>query len=90
MKLKFDKFALREGINRLLDDGVRICSKATLREYGAHDWAATKDALVQWQSLGLLRIIKSLDEARDDEIVVEMLDYIDQKSPWPNWPQKSQ
>ncbi len=84
-----ETFALQESINRYLDDGARAYSKGTLGYFGAHDWPRIKTSLAEWESRGLLRIVRPIDEARDDEIVIEMLDYIDQKSPWPNWPPKS-
>jgi hypothetical protein len=80
---------LEASINRYLDDGVRVYSKSDLGYFGAHDWPRIKALLEQWESRALLRIVKPIDEARDEETVIEMLDYIEQKSPWPNWPPKS-
>jgi hypothetical protein len=75
-------------INRCLDDSVRAFSKSTVGAFGHGDWQNIKEILVQWEERGLLRIIKPIDEASDDDMVIEMLDYIDQKSPFPNWPIK--
>ena len=82
-------FALKGNINRYLDDGVRTYSKGDLGHFGIHDWPRIKASLAEWESRGLLRFIKPIDEARDDDVVIEMLNYIDQESPWPNWPPKS-
>lgn len=42
--------------------------------------------LKQWELRGLLRIEVSPFLANDDDVCIHMLDYIDQKSPWPNFP----
>jgi hypothetical protein len=88
MKPNSRVFALQAAINRYLDDGVRVYSKKDLGVFGADDWERIHASLAQWQSRGLLRVVKPLDEACDDDVVIEMLDYIDQDSPWPNWPPK--
>ena len=76
------KSSLRAGINRLLDDGVKVITKSTLVVYGG---PTTKAALQDWERKGYLRIIKDLELAEDHEDCVEMLAYIDRPG-YPHWP----
>jgi hypothetical protein len=75
-------------INRYLDDGTRKYTKADLAALGENDWINIKTTIADWEARGLARIVRPFDEAAPSDIVIEMLDYIDQKSPWPNWPVK--
>ena len=83
------KGGLTGWINRCLDDGSRSFTKSTLGKFADNDWPNIKEFVAQWESRRLLRIVKPIDEAAETDIVIEMLDYIDQKSNWPNWPVKS-
>jgi hypothetical protein len=38
---------------------------------------------------GYLKILIDPEKATDNEVCVEMLNYIEEKSPWPNWPVKN-
>lgn len=82
-------YALKEGINRIINDGgSKKITKRTIGIYGVYDWTRIKSDIVEWEARGLLKIVKSLDEAKDHEVVIEMLNSIDQESPWPDWPEK--
>lgn len=81
-------FALKESINRFLDDGARRYTKKDLGAFGENDWVRIDQCLEEWQKRGLLKIVRPLNKAGAWDVVIEMLDYIDQRSPWPNWPVK--
>ena len=55
--------------------------RKTLRVYGENDWPEIKAALREWEGKGYLRVLKDPEDAADEEICVEMLSYIEQKSP---------
>jgi hypothetical protein len=88
MRCGLNAFALKESINRFLDDGTRRYSKQDLGEFGAYDWPRIEACIQKWERRGLLKILKPLSEASNDDVVIEMLNYIDRESPWPNWPLK--
>lgn len=78
----------RDRINRGLDDGCTKLTKKSLLAMTGGDLSLGFLLLKQWESRGLLRIEVNPFLANDDEICIHMLDYIDQKSPWPNFPSK--
>lgn len=72
-------------INRGLDDGcTKITKKSLSNDCG--DLSLGFLLIKQWESRRLLRIEVSPFLANDDDVCIHMLDYIDQKSPWPNFP----
>jgi hypothetical protein len=83
------KALLHAGINRILDDGGRVIKKSDLVEFGGTNWSIIKAALGEWQTKGYLRVLKDPEFAHDDDDCVEMLNYIDQQSPWTTWPPKT-
>lgn len=83
-----NKAELIAGIERCLDSAMQQIEKKTILIYSQYDLKGAKDCLNQWESEGKLEILKSLDEATDDEPVIKMKSYIEGKSPWPNWPPK--
>ncbi len=80
---------LRDEINRGLDYECFDLTKANLVEMCDGDLGLGLLLLKQWEARGLLRIILNPVLANDDEVCVTMLDYIDKKSPWPNFPKRS-
>jgi len=77
---------LRDEINRGLDYGCFDLTKRTLVALCDGDLALGLLLLKQWETRGLLRIDLNPVLANDDDVCVHMLDYIDKKSPWPNFP----
>ena len=71
------KAVLVASINRYLNDGVREFTLRDLEVFGANDWPQIKSFLDQWESRGLLRIIKPVGEASKNDVVIEILNYID-------------
>jgi hypothetical protein len=82
------RIGLSASINRYLDDGVREYSPSDLLQFGHQNWPVIKETLADWQSRGLVQILKPLEKSAPDDVVIKMLDYVGQKSPWPNWPPK--
>jgi 23S rRNA A2030 N6-methylase RlmJ len=85
------ELSLRAGINRILDDGDGTNKRITRRiltVYGHDDIEGVSACLNKWKERGLLKILKPYESSQDHEEVVEMLDYIEKESPWPNWPPK--
>jgi hypothetical protein len=83
------KGLLHAAINRLLDDGARHIRRSDIVVFGGSNWSKIKAALTEWEGKGYLRIIKDPEFARDEEVCLEMLNYIDQKSPWRDWPPRT-
>jgi hypothetical protein len=78
---------LRAGINHFLDDSHAVyLTRKLVRVYGDGDWLSINQSLLDWQQRSLLKIIKTPQDAADDEVCIQMLAYIDRKSPWPDWP----
>ena len=75
--LNFQQRVLGGGIDRTLDDtGKTEISKKTLEGYGGPDWSIINQALAEWETRGILKIIKDPEQARSEEIVIKMLCYI--------------
>jgi hypothetical protein len=73
------------GLERCLDDQIGRITKRVILAYAKNDLETAITCLKQWEEEGKLIILKSLDQANDDEVVVQMKAYIEGKSPWPNW-----
>ncbi len=84
------KEALKSGINRILDDcSTKKITRESLRIYGENDWETINKALAEWESRGLLKILKASETADDSDICIEMLHYIDHPD-YENWPQEKE
>lgn len=79
---------LRDEINRGLDFGAIDLTKSHLHALSDGDLSLAYIKLQEWQSRGLLEILKNPFSATDDEVCIHMLNYIDKESPWPNFPLK--
>lgn len=77
---------LRDEINRGLDYGCFDLTKSDLFAMSDGDIGLALLLLKQWEARGLLRIDLNPVLAEDDDVCVRMLNYIDKKSPWPNFP----
>ena len=77
---------LKAAINRQLDDGAKSITRALLVAAGGGDWTKIKTALAEWEGKGYLRILKDPEFAKDEDVCIEMLKYIDRVGPAPNWP----
>jgi hypothetical protein len=84
--LKVNRITFKNGINGCLDNYFKENPRKTIRVYGDGDWPDILTTLREWESKGYLRVLKDPTEAKDDEICVLMLSYIEQHSPWQNWP----
>ncbi len=78
-----NKQVLVAGIERCLGSRITNITKQTILAYGRNDLATIIACLNQWESEGKLRILRPLDDAQDSDEVVQMLSYIEGKSPWP-------
>lgn len=79
------KMALKSGFNSILDDTAeRQITRLTIRAYGGDDWRIINAALAEWQSKGFVKILQQPEFAQDVDVCIEILNYIDQLSPWPN------
>jgi len=74
---------LISGIERCLDSMISEIDKKTLLAYGGSDLAGTSACLDEWEKEGKLEIIKPLEAASDEEIVIKVKSYIKGESPWP-------
>ncbi len=76
------KSAINSGI---LDGGATLVTRESIRLYGKNDWKSINKALADWESRGILKILKNPETANDDDICIEMLHYIDRRG-FDNWP----
>jgi len=85
------KASLVASINRFLEDGVREYTRKTLGAYGLSEWAVIQSLLINWESRAICRIITPLDQAKDEDVVVEFLKFVDTNDgfKWPPLPPKS-
>ena len=81
--------ALKSGINRIVDDGAVRILRSDIRVYGENDWESINKALAEWESRGLLKILKAPETADDNDICIEMLHYIDHPD-YEDWPQEKE
>ncbi len=76
----------KDSLNGCLDNMFREIPRKAIRVYGENGWPQINALLKEWQDKGYLKILRNPEIASDDDICVQMLAYIEQKSPWPNWP----
>jgi hypothetical protein len=82
-----NKGSLVGGIERCLDDGITMISKHTIKVYAHNDLEVATSCINQWQSEGILEIIKPLCDANDEEKVIKMKAFIVARKPFSgNWP----
>ena len=81
------KIALKNGINALLDNMTKNISRQAIRVYGDGNWPEINAQLAEWERKGYLKILIPPEAAEDKDVCVQMLKYIDIKSPWGDkWP----
>jgi len=75
---------MKAGINYILEgrspSSLRINLELLLR-YAKGDLETLKECLSIWESAGYLHILKRPERCRPDEDCVEMIQFIEQKSP---------
>ncbi len=75
--LNFQQRVLGGVIDRVLDDsGKTGITRKTLECTGGLDWPMINQALAHWENQGRLRILRPPEQAKSEEIVIEMLSYI--------------
>lgn len=82
------KTILRAGLNRMLEDGYKKINASHLYIYSKHDSQVIEESIKEWSERGILKILKPYHECAPDDCCVEMLRFIDQKSPikgYMNW-----
>ena len=80
--------SLRAGINRMLEDGYKKIRAKHLNTYGFGDSEMIEDATKDWEYKNMLRILKPYKECEPDEYCIELLRFLDEKSPikgYINW-----
>jgi hypothetical protein len=84
---------LASGINYILEgrqtspNGTKI-SKRHVLIYSGGDINGAAKQIESWERQGVLKILKQLQDALDDELCIELNQFIGQKSPikgWLNW-----
>lgn len=74
-------WGLKAGINRILEDGVFKIKARHLNVYSKGDIEVIEHFIPEWEKLGYLKIIKPYGQCAPNDTCVEMLQFIDQKSP---------
>lgn len=72
----------------MLEDGYKKIEAKHLLVYSKNDSAVVTDSIQDWSQRGILKILKSYSECAPDDYCIEMLKFIDQKSPikgYMNW-----
>lgn len=81
------KKALKNGLNRLLDDGCKSIPRKTIRVCGDNNWPDINAQLAEWEKKDYLKILIPPENAKDEDICIVMLKYIERESPWGDkWP----
>ncbi|MCE0484700.1 MAG: hypothetical protein LV479_10735 [Methylacidiphilales bacterium] len=75
-------------IDRCLDDGVIIFSKRTILDFAKGDLEIAASCIKEWETAGILEVLKPLNQATDQENVIKMKKFIARASDsYPgNWP----
>lgn len=74
--------ALKSALNRYMDVGHTKVLKAEIVQASMGDHVLAKINLLDWQASGWLRIVMDLDNAKSDDVCVEIKGYIDNDKPW--------
>jgi hypothetical protein len=85
---KYNKDVLKAGINRMLEDGYTKISAHNLLTYSKTDVEVILSSLDEWEGRGIIKILKPYLDCRPDDQCIEVLRFIDQKSPikgYMNW-----
>ncbi len=70
-------FALKEAFNQYFHDGCCTFTKHQVLAYGALDRQRIAACLADWESRELLQILKPLEKAADNDIIVKLLKRIE-------------
>ena len=80
----YHKRTLKAGINYILEglspEDLRI-TLALLQRYAENDIETLTECLNLWEKAGYLRILKPPEQCHPDENCVEMIQFVEQKSP---------
>lgn len=88
--MHMNKKFLRSHLNNFVDSGYAYVYRWALATYGNQDWSEIRSALNDWESAGFLTIIRDPENCDDNEICLEMHNFIDATEPLPkNWLSKS-
>jgi hypothetical protein len=82
------KKVLQASINRMLEDGYKKIKAKHLYTYSKHDIGVVEESIQDWERRGMLKILKPYQDCDPEEDCVELLRFIDQKSPikdYMNW-----
>lgn len=86
---QFSENYLKALINRSLDDIATVQIQAGLIGAGGQEnWNDIRKSLQKWEKAGYLKILKDPENSKPEDIVVEMISFIDRRSSIPgflNW-----
>ena len=83
-----NKNVLRAGINRMLEDGYKKIKAKHLSTYSLQDVDTIICSLEDWKEKKMLNILKPYKDCHPDEYCIELLRFLDEKSPikgYMNW-----
>ena len=72
-------FELADALNRYFQIGCCAFTRHELLAYGGMNWSRVENCLREWESRGLLQVLKPLAGAQDGEIVVKLLHPIEEQ-----------
>lgn len=73
---------LKSLLNAHLDHGLREVRSETIVTAAGGDLALASFVLAQWQQAGWVKIIRSLQDSKPDDVCLELRAYIDNDRPW--------
>ena len=79
-----NKKFLSSHLNNFVGSGYAYVWGWALRSYGNSEWDAIREALSEWESKGFLKVLKDPEQCADNEICLEMFNFIDAEEPLPN------
>lgn len=80
--------AFKAGINRMLEDGHKIIEAKHLFIYSFGNTDLIETSLLKWQKTNTAKIVKPYRDCEPDDHCIELLKFIEQKSPikgYMNW-----
>lgn len=86
--IEYNKLVLKSGINRMLEDKIKIISRFHLSVFGKGDDDTIAESISEWQDRNILIIIKPYCECASEDECIEVYQFIDMKSPirgYLNW-----
>jgi len=71
------RFLLKDALNQYFQLGCKTHTRRQVLSYGGNDRPRINTYLHEWETRGLVQVVKPLEDADDADVVVKVLDLID-------------